>query len=124
MLDALRAELDRRLRTTSVHWGEAKLAGLIATCVPSAEQTAFVSTGTEAVALALRIARAETGRLRVVKFRAKYHGWFDGIHVAGGPFAGAPAAAGRAAAGPAPRAAESVTILDWGDADALGAVAA
>ena len=51
VLDAIRADLDRGLRTAAVHRGEAELAGLIAECVPSAELTAFVSTGSEAVQL-------------------------------------------------------------------------
>lgn len=111
VLDAVRAELDRGLRTASVHRGEAALAKLIAACVPSAELTAFVSTGTEAVQLALRIARAGTGRVRVVKFRANYHGWFDNVQV--------PDQSGLALPGQDPHAADALTLLDWGDADAL-----
>jgi glutamate-1-semialdehyde 2,1-aminomutase len=114
---ALRDELDRGLRTASVHRGEAELAELIAACVPSAERTSFVSTGTEAIQLALRVARAATGRVRIIKFRANYHGWFDGIHVGSTVGQDGPSALGQD-----PRAAESVTLLDWGDADAVEAV--
>ena len=114
VLDAIRGELDRGLRTASLHRGEAELAGLIAACVPSGEVSAFVSTGTEAVQLALRIARATTGRTRVVKFRAHYHGWLDNIHVANRPGTDGPATIGQDA-----HAADALTILDWGDADAL-----
>ncbi len=116
VLAAIRADLDRGLLTASVHRGEAELAELIADCVPSAELTAFVSTGSEAAHLAVRIARAATGRLKLVKFRANYHGWFDGLNVA-------PAGHdGPAAIGQDPRAADNLTILDWGDADALDRV--
>ncbi len=114
VMAAIRDELDRGLRTASVNRGEAELAALIAACVPSAELSTFVSTGTEAVHLALRIARAGTGRTRVVKFRANYHGWFDGVHVAGGAHGDGPGALGQD-----PGAAASLAILDWGDADAL-----
>lgn len=114
VLDAIRAELARGLRTASVHRGEAELAELIAECVPSAELSAFVSTGTEAVQLALRIARAVTGRIKVVKFRANYHGWFDSVQVAGRPGSDGPGTIGQD-----PAAAASLTILDWGDAEAL-----
>lgn len=114
VLEAVRAELARGLRTASVHRGEAELAELIAACVPSAELSAFVSTGTEAVQLALRIARAVTGRTRVVKFRANYHGWSDSVQVAGRPGSDGPGTIGQD-----PAAAASLTILDWGDADAL-----
>ena len=114
VLDAVRADLDRGLMTASVHRGEAELAGLIAACVPSAELTSFVSTGSEAVQLALRIARAGTGRLKVVKFRANYHGWLDSVNIGSGPGSDAPATIGQD-----PQAAEAVTLLDWGDADGL-----
>jgi glutamate-1-semialdehyde 2,1-aminomutase len=114
VLAAIRADLDRGLRTASNHRGEAELADLIAACVPSAELSTFVSTGSEAVQLALRIARAATGRLTVVKFRANYHGWFDSVSVANTPGNDGPAVPGQD-----PHAAESLTVLDWGDADAL-----
>lgn len=114
VMAALRRELDRGLRTASVHEGEAELAELIARAVPSAEVSAFVSTGTEAVQLGLRIARSLTGKTRIVKFRGNYHGWFDNVHVAGASGDDGPATLGQD-----PRASEAVTILDWGDADAL-----
>lgn len=117
VLDALRAEMLKGLRTASVHEGEAELAELIAACVPSAEMTSFVSTGTEAIQLALRIARAATGRTRIVKFRANYHGWFDNVHVAG-----AIGQDGASTIGQDPQASASITLVDWGDADALDAV--
>lgn len=114
VLAAIRADLDRGLVTASVHRGEAALAELIAACVPSGHLTALVSTGSEAVHLALRIARAATGRMKVVKFRANYHGWFDGVNVAAVPGDDGPAVIGQD-----PAAAATLTILDWGDADAL-----
>jgi len=117
ILEAVRAELLKGLRTASVHSGEAELAELIAECVPSAEMTSFVSTGTEAIQLALRIARATTGRTKIVKFRANYHGWFDNVHVAN-----AMGQDGASTLGQDPGAAASITLVDWGDADALEAV--
>ena len=117
VLEAVRAELARGLRTASVHRGEAQLAELVAACMPAAEVSAFVSTGTEAVQLAVRVARAATGRMRVVRFRANYHGWFDNVHTDG-----APGREGPDAVGQDPHAADSFTVLGWGDADALDAV--
>ncbi len=111
---AIQTELRKGLRTASVHKGEAELATLIAECVPSAEVTSFVSTGTEAVQLALKIARAVTGKVKIVKFRANYHGWFDNVHIATNPDNDGPAAVGQD-----PHAAESVVVLDWGDIDVL-----
>lgn len=46
------------------------------------ERVAFCNTGSEAVMVALRIARAVTGREKVVRFTGSYHGTFDGVMVA------------------------------------------
>jgi glutamate-1-semialdehyde 2,1-aminomutase len=45
--------------------------------VPSAEVVRFTNTGSEATMLALRLARAHTGRTKLLKFEGHYHGWYD-----------------------------------------------
>src|SRR5579864_6724709 len=45
--------------------------------VPSAEVMRFTNTGSEATMLALRLARAHTGRTKFLKFEGHYHGWYD-----------------------------------------------
>lgn len=45
--------------------------------VPTAETVRFANTGTEATMLALRLARAHTGRSKLLKFEGHYHGWYD-----------------------------------------------
>jgi glutamate-1-semialdehyde 2,1-aminomutase len=45
--------------------------------VPSAEVVRFANTGSEATMLALRLARAHTGRRKFLKFEGHYHGWYD-----------------------------------------------
>ncbi|MCU1304137.1 MAG: aspartate aminotransferase family protein [Candidatus Sulfotelmatobacter sp.] len=45
--------------------------------VPSAEVVRFTNTGSEATMLALRLARAHTGRNKFLKFEGHYHGWYD-----------------------------------------------
>ena len=45
--------------------------------VPSAEVVRFSNTGSEATMLALRLARAHTGRTKFLKFEGHYHGWYD-----------------------------------------------
>ena len=45
--------------------------------VPSAETVRFANTGSEATMLALRLARAHTGRTKFLKFEGHYHGWYD-----------------------------------------------
>src|SRR5262249_54407938 len=45
--------------------------------VPSTEAVRFTNTGSEATMLALRLARAHTGRTKFLKFEGHYHGWYD-----------------------------------------------
>ncbi len=56
---------------------EVRLAGLITEAYPSIEQVRMVSSGTEATMSAVRVARAYTGRDKIVKFEGGYHGHSD-----------------------------------------------
>ena len=58
---------------------ETELARLVVDAVPSIEMVRFVNSGTEATMSALRLARAFTGRDKVVKFDGGYHGHADGL---------------------------------------------
>jgi glutamate-1-semialdehyde 2,1-aminomutase len=58
---------------------EVRMAAEVVTRVPSAEMVRLTSSGTEAVMTALRLARAATGRDRVLKFAGAYHGHVDGL---------------------------------------------
>lgn len=64
--------------------GELELARLVVDTVPSVEMVRFVSSGTEAAMSALRLARAVTGKTRVLKFAGAYHGHADPFLVAAG----------------------------------------
>jgi glutamate-1-semialdehyde 2,1-aminomutase len=72
-----------------VRWGE-----LVREMVPSAERVRFTSSGTEATLMALRLARAFTGRTKLVRFRGHFHGWHDhmtsgyALHMDGSPTPG------------------------------------
>jgi glutamate-1-semialdehyde 2,1-aminomutase len=59
--------------------GEVDLAPRWSKRIPSAEMVRMTSSGTEASMSALRLARAATGRDRVVKFAGAYHGHVDGL---------------------------------------------
>lgn len=63
---------------------EVVLAELISQLVPSMEMTRLVSSGTEAVMSAIRVARGYTKRDMIVKFRGCYHGHSDGLLVKAG----------------------------------------
>jgi glutamate-1-semialdehyde 2,1-aminomutase len=59
---------------------EIGLAQQIVDIVPSIDTVRIVNTGTEAVLYALRLARAFTGRTKVIRFEGQYHGFSDGIY--------------------------------------------
>ena len=63
---------------------ELELALLIRDAIPSVELVRFVSSGTEATMSALRLARAFTGRAKIVKFAGCYHGHADFLLVQAG----------------------------------------
>jgi glutamate-1-semialdehyde 2,1-aminomutase len=63
---------------------EVELAELVATLMPSVEKLRLVSSGTEAAMSAIRLARAFTGRTKIVKFDGCYHGHSDGLMVKAG----------------------------------------
>lgn len=115
VLDAVRHQLETGIGYGACHRAEAELAEAVCRTVPSAETVVFNSTGSEAVHAAIRIARAATGRVRIVKFLGHYDGWLDPIHI------GVPGTNGRdpGTAGQDPRAAESTTVCVWNDAKAL-----
>ncbi|MCC6177006.1 MAG: aminotransferase class III-fold pyridoxal phosphate-dependent enzyme [Chloroflexi bacterium] len=60
-----------------IRWGE-----LVQEIVPTAEGVKFTSSGTESTMLAMRLARAFTGRDRIVKVNGHFHGWHDYAAVA------------------------------------------
>jgi glutamate-1-semialdehyde 2,1-aminomutase len=64
--------------------GEVELAERVVAAYPAAEQVRFVSSGTEAVMSAIRVARAFTARDLIVKFAGCYHGHADHLLVAAG----------------------------------------
>jgi glutamate-1-semialdehyde 2,1-aminomutase len=63
---------------------ESELAGLVTKLMPAVEMVRFVSSGTEATMAALRLARAVTGRTKLIKFAGCYHGHADPFLVQAG----------------------------------------
>ena len=56
---------------------EVEWAGLIQELIPCAERVRFVSSGTEATMLAIRIGRAYSGKNKILRFEGHYHGWHE-----------------------------------------------
>ncbi len=97
--------------------GEVELAERVTERIPSVEMLRMTSSGTEAAMSAIRLARAATGRDRVLKFAGAYHGHVDGLLAqAGSGLAtqGIPASPGVPAA-----AAAATVIVPWNDPGAL-----
>ena len=97
--------------------GEIELAEEVARRMPLARMVRMTSSGTEAAMTAIRIARAHTGRERVVKFAGAYHGHSDGLLAAAGSglaTQGIPASPGVPAG-----AAAATAVVPWNDPEAL-----
>ena len=76
------AQLSRGTHYGASHEIETAWAELICELMPSVERVRFTGSGTEATLMAMRLARAHTGRERIVKFHYHFHGWHDYAHVA------------------------------------------
>jgi glutamate-1-semialdehyde 2,1-aminomutase len=124
----LRRKLEEQLRsgTTfgSQHPGEVTLATLLTEVVPGAERVILSNTGSEAVAAAVRVARAATGRSVILKFEGHYDGWLDPLLVStaydpsrSGPAASPEVVPGTAGVGQGSL--RDVAVAPWNDAEAV-----
>jgi glutamate-1-semialdehyde 2,1-aminomutase len=98
---------------------EVELAAEVVERVPGAEMVRLTSSGTEATMTAVRLARAETGRAKILKFAGAYHGHVDGLLVeAGSGLAtqGIPASPGVTAA----QGADTI-VVPWNDFERFAA---
>jgi len=108
---------------------EALLANKIIRAVPSVEQVRLCNTGTEAVIYALRLARAFTGREKVIRFEGMYHGFSDAVYWSKHPSIDQAGPDERPIAVPqgpglSRAAGEHLIVLPWNDAEALRAAVA
>lgn len=84
VINAVKEVCDNGLTFGAPTQRETELARLICEAVPAAESVRLVSSGTEAVMSAIRVARGYTNRNKIVKFRGNYHGHSDGLLVKAG----------------------------------------
>ncbi|MFA6240858.1 MAG: aspartate aminotransferase family protein [Candidatus Hydrogenedentales bacterium] len=79
VIEAIKKQAARGLVYAGQSELEVRAAELIVQHVPCAEMVRFNTTGSEAVHSAIRLARAATGRKKVLRFEGHYHGWLDTI---------------------------------------------
>ena len=87
-------QLGRGTHYGACHDLEVRWAELVHQIVPSAERVKFVSSGTEATMMAMRLARAFTGKSKIIKIDGHFHGWHDYATVAMKPPYDVPDSAG------------------------------
>lgn len=78
---AVAEQLDRGMAFSEPSEPEVRLARLLVERVASLDKIRFANSGTEAVMLAIKLARAFTGRSKIAKFEGFYHGYYDYVQV-------------------------------------------
>ena len=117
VLAAVQAAAERGTSFGAPTVGEIELAEEVARRMPAVDMLRMTSSGTEATMTALRIARAATGRDRILKFAGAYHGHVDGLLAQAG--SGLATQAIPASPGvPASVTADTV-VVPWNDEQAL-----
>ena len=79
--DAVREQAGKGTHYGACHPKEVEWGEWVQRLVPSAERIRFTASGTEATHMAVRLARAFTGRKHVVKFAGHFHGWHEGLEI-------------------------------------------
>jgi len=77
VVQAVHDQIERGTHFGASHEIEVAWAEWILKLVPSAERVRFTSSGTEATLMALRLARAFTGKSKIIRFKHHFHGWHD-----------------------------------------------
>ncbi len=77
VVEAVQRQMKRATHPGGCHELEIEWGQAVQRLVPSAEKMRFVSSGTEATLMALRLARIFTGKPKVLKFAGHFHGWHD-----------------------------------------------
>jgi glutamate-1-semialdehyde 2,1-aminomutase len=119
IVEAMRRQAELPADYGAQHELEFEVSEQIQRLMPCAELVQFTSSGSEACQIAFRLARAFTGRNRILKFEGHYHGWMDGALVSYKPSVaqlGAPALGSR---GQVPNSAENFAVTQWNDIDML-----
>ncbi len=79
VMDAVRAQLAKGTHFGASHELELQLGEQIQKMIPCAGKVRFTGSGTESTLLAIRLARAFTGKQKIVRFAGHFHGWHDQV---------------------------------------------
>lgn len=81
VVEAVKRQLELGSLFGAAAVGEEILAHMVCECFPSIDLVSFTSSASEACHMAVRIARAFTGKTKILKFEGCYHGWIDDLMV-------------------------------------------
>jgi glutamate-1-semialdehyde 2,1-aminomutase len=81
VIEAIKKQIENGIHFGTSHELEIMLAEQVAKMVPNAEMIRFTNSGTEANMYAIRLARAYTGKNKILKFEGGWHGGYDALHV-------------------------------------------
>lgn len=126
VIEAAKKQLDKGILFAGQTEVEFEAARLVCELVPCAEKVRFGSSGTEVIQAALRLARAATGRNKILKFEGHYHGWLDNVQWSVAPSfetCGNTDQPNKVAgtAGQDPLSGDSIEVLGWNNLDVLEA---
>lgn len=118
---AIARQLSRGLTFGAQHDLEFEVAERLKQVIPCAELVCFANSGTEIVQVALRLARAFTGRPKYLKFEGHYHGWDDSVLLSYHPSTAeiASASGKPIGVGAGQRAHRDVLIAQWNDRESV-----
>ena len=117
VVEAVREAAGRGTSFGAPSVGEIRLAERIRAVLPGLERLRFTSSGTEALMSAVRLARAHTGRPKILKFAGCYHGHADALLTASG--SGIATLGLPGSAGVPPAATRDTLVAPYNDADAV-----
>ncbi|MBI2462560.1 MAG: aspartate aminotransferase family protein [Candidatus Rokubacteria bacterium] len=123
VVQAVREVVERGLAFPAPSEHELRLAQELCRRVPSLDRIRFVNSGSEATLMAIRAARAFTGRPKLAKFEGSYHGTHDWVQVSVAPPVAEAGSRRRpkpipAGAGLPPAISKNVVVLPWNDPEA------
>ena len=114
VVQAVAEQLTRGTHYGASHEAELRWGQAVQKLVPGAERGRFVSSGTEAALMAVRLARGATGKNRLIRFQGHYHGWHDEVSLGYKPPFDAPSSVGIP-----PEMFKNVVVLPPNDLDAV-----